>query len=113
MEYRPDVTKCPDCDVWLVPRLPDELKAHSVDSGGELEYQELVTVYKTADYSRYLIAKSVLDDAGIECFSQGDTLTSFWVEAKIMVREVDADDAREALEGIDDAGMTDEVEEGE
>jgi hypothetical protein len=110
MEYRPEVTKCPDCDVWLVPRLPDTLKAQTAGSDGELEYQELVPVYKTTDYSKYLIAKSILEDNGIECFSEGDTLSSFFVEARVLVREADVDDARDVLEGIDEEGTVAEDE---
>ncbi len=113
MEYRPDVTKCPDCDVWLVPRLPDSLKAQEAGSAGEVEYQELVPVYKTVDYSKFLIAKSILEDNGIECFSQGDTLSSYFVEARVLVREADVDDAREALEGIDEEGVVQDGEDSE
>lgn len=65
-EFVPGIKECPDCNVALVESLPKEMKK-------EYEYVELVTVF-AGDMSTTLVAKSILDDAGIKYFAKGESL---------------------------------------
>lgn len=65
-EFVPDIKECPDCDVALVESLPEKMMP-------EYEYVELVTVF-AGDMSTILVAKSILDDAGIRYFAKGEGL---------------------------------------
>ena len=53
---------CPDCETNLVEELPPEAQSEFVDR---------VTVLETTNHSVMLMAKSLLEDAGIDCFTQG------------------------------------------
>jgi hypothetical protein len=54
-EYRPGITRCPECNVDLVATLPPE----------EHDAPELVPVYELHDPSDLLAVESALDGAGI------------------------------------------------
>ncbi|MEW6050285.1 MAG: DUF2007 domain-containing protein [Candidatus Zixiibacteriota bacterium] len=110
-EYREGTYKCADCDVWLVTYLPD--KPADADSEpkpeldeseeGELEYQELVTILTTNNLSILLIARSVLDSAGIDYYTQGDALGGI-VDSRLLVRESDVEEAVKLLETLPEEG---------
>jgi len=100
-EYKPGVTTCPDCEVPLVPELPAET---------EPEFAELVTVLTTSDVSTALLARSLLEEAGISCFLKGHgpmellgtrsiSFVSGSDPGEIQVR---ADDVSEAVEALAD-----------
>lgn len=63
LEYEPGIARCADCNVKLVKTLPD-------DAG----YVEFVTVLETGNPAVLAVAKSLLDDAGIEYFAKGETV---------------------------------------
>ena len=75
-DYRPDVFKCPDCDVWLSSGISAEPNSSARDqspdqvSEGEPEYQDLVVVFKSSNYNQTLIAESMLDAAGVDYYAQ-------------------------------------------
>ena len=64
-EYREGFTRCSDCDVELVPALPDE--GHDPDS-------VLVQVLSTSDATIVAIVKSLFDEAGIEFVTRNEAL---------------------------------------
>ncbi|GAW91003.1 DUF2007 domain-containing protein [Calderihabitans maritimus] len=64
-EYVEGVKECPDCQVALVEELPPE---------PELEYVDLVTVLKSENPAVIMIAKSILEGAGIRYFAKGERL---------------------------------------
>jgi len=64
-EFKAGVTVCPDCNVPLVDTLPPEPEV-------EYEYIERIPIFKTTDQSKIMIAKSLLEEAGIDYFAQGE-----------------------------------------
>jgi hypothetical protein len=104
-EYREGFTTCADCDVALVPELSPE------DHEGE----DLVTVYGVGDPGDLVLAKSLLDDAGIPHFELGEgiqdlfgagRLGGFSIVAgpvQIQVPASRAEEARELLEELESA----------
>ena len=102
-EYVEGVTHCLECDVDLVAEL-EELEP-------EVEYVELVTVGAFTNASELMIAKSMLDDAGIDYFAKNEGVVGlfgggqigfnpFTGPIEIQVRPEDADMARELIEQI-------------
>ena len=100
-EYKPGVTRCPDCNELLVAELPPEEKLVP-------EYIELVTVFESSNHSKILIAKSILDESGIDYHPGSDALVDLFGggrlgfnpvtgAVKFQVRPDDADTARELL----------------
>lgn len=91
-EYLPGVLKCADCGVPLVRELPaaedpvatgeDRGRGRPVDGDaapdsadgaeGALDYIERVCVFDTFDFGSFLIARSLLEGAGIPVFPTGD-----------------------------------------
>lgn len=84
-EYLPGVLKCADCGVPLVRELPaprprdgsvdgsarhDESARQDGSDGpdGEVAYVDLVRVYDGFSLERYLVARSLLESAGIQVF---------------------------------------------
>jgi len=63
-EYREGITHCPDCDVDLVEKIPAE------------NMEDFVKVFESPDASLTVIIKSILDDAGIEYFVNGENMQS-------------------------------------
>ncbi len=97
-EYVDGVTECADCQVPLVTFLPPE---------PEPTYQEMVTVLTTTDSSELLVAKSMLEGAGITFFAQGEGLVDLFGKigfnpaigaVEVKVRPEDVELAREVLE---------------
>ena len=100
-EYRDGIFKCPDCDAWLVTTAPEEPES-------EPEYVELVTVLETSNNSVLLVAKSLLESAGIEYFAPADglldVLTPGIGDVKVQVNPDDEAEAREVLAGVELTG---------
>ncbi|MDW7652249.1 MAG: DUF2007 domain-containing protein [Bacillota bacterium] len=67
-EFVPRIRECPDCHVALVDTLQEEILPQD-----EYEYVELVTVFE-CDMSTALVAKSLLEGAGIKYFAKGERL---------------------------------------
>jgi hypothetical protein len=100
-EYREGFTRCSDCDAALVQTLP---------SVTETVPFEMVTVLETGDQSRIVVARSVLESAGIPCVARNERLqnlfgwgsigTGFSVPMgpiRLQVRNEDEEVARELL----------------
>ena len=102
-EYKEDVVKCPECNIDLVPILPEE------------DFLEFVKVFESADPNLTVIIKSVLDDAGIKYFVPGDNMQSilgakfsfaFGADignARFLVSKEDAETARELLKEVENS----------
>lgn len=69
-EFREGFTRCPDCDVELVARLPADARPGK----GE----DWVEVIDTADVSLLPILRSALDGAGIPFVVEGDEGLGLW-----------------------------------
>lgn len=96
-EYRQGFTLCSDCGVPLVPQLePDS----------EPEYVELVSVFKSNNQADLLIAKSLLEDAGIEYFAKNETAVGFFAQGlgpiELQVRPDDVESSYEVLAAMDE-----------
>jgi len=103
-EYKKGIKVCPDCDENLVDTLPPDEEEHDEED----KYANMVTVYETSDQSKILIAKSLLEEAGIEFFAQGDGIMDLFGAGRLgfnpvvgpvyfKVREEDEDRALEIL----------------
>ncbi len=103
-EYEIGITTCPDCRVPLVDELPPE---------DEIDYTELVTVFTTGDAGLFMLAKSILEDAGIDYYAKGEKTKELFA-AGFMELQVHPDNADEAIKLIDDMAkgnyVTDEDE---
>ena len=64
-EYQSGISRCADCDVQLVERLPEPPEPPPL---------QIVTVLATGDPLRMEMAKSLLDSAGLDYWVKGDGL---------------------------------------
>jgi arginine deiminase len=109
-EYELGMTVCPDCGVPLVSELPPE---------AETEFVELVTVLTTADAGVIAMAKSILEDAGIESYAKGEKTREMFAAGfvQIQVHPEDAAEAKSLLEdwqkGIPDMEYEDDTDDEE
>ena len=69
-EYLPHVTECPDCGEPLVAELPEE----DEDEPEFLDDGELAAVFSSSDPSALMLAKSLLEEADIDCFVDGQII---------------------------------------
>src|ERR1700720_1939924 len=88
--------------------IPAETAGEAEDSppGGRAKLRDLLTIRQFRDLPEALLAKSVLDSAGIECFLGDDNLIRMdWLWSnllggiKLRVRQEDALEASRLLEG--------------
>ena len=88
--------------------IPAETAGEAEDSppGGRAKLRDLLTIRQFRDLPEALLAKSVLDSAGIECFLGDDNLTRMdWLWSnllggiKLRVRQEDALEASRLLDG--------------
>ncbi len=96
-EYRPGFTRCADCGVDLVDRLPEAPRETHEEMSGDVR---LVKVLQTKDRSDVLSIQMGLDSAGIEYLLQGELMTSFRDPVVLLVREEDLERVRELLKEI-------------
>ncbi|HEV7516724.1 MAG TPA: DUF2007 domain-containing protein [Thermoanaerobaculia bacterium] len=106
-EYREGFSRCVDCEVALVEAPPSPV-THP-DPG------DVVTVFATGDPVALLTAKSLLEEAGIPCFTRGEGTqdlfgmgrlgTGFSLIAGPMEIRVGARRAREAEDLLDEADL--------
>jgi putative signal transducing protein len=68
-EYRPGFTRCADCDVDLVDKLPDVEEPPPF---------EMVTVLETGDQSLAAVAESILQGAGIPFIARNERLQNLF-----------------------------------
>lgn len=118
-EYLPEISKCPDCGVWLVRELPVDPKPQPTE---ELDDTPLEVVYSSFEYSRIQIAAAILEEAGIPHLLNDQPMHGILrapVPGKdpfeLIVRADDLEEAAQVLEGIDDLSELPEedVEPGE
>ena len=104
-EYEQGISYCEQCQTDLVDILPSE---------AEVVYRELVTVYTTGDEGLIGLIKSILDEAGIPCFTHSHGLQDLFAlgrmgtgfnpvagPVEIKVPQDRADEAAELLKDID------------
>lgn len=106
-EYRPGFTKCGECQMDLVDKLPDpDLSQEDKKAGPSplSPHAELVTVFESCDAVQIAIAKSVLQSAGISFTARGDYVQHLWPSAAVGAVEfqVGAEDAEAATELLQD-----------
>ena len=104
-EYDESVKRCPGCNMYLVKRL----KQLPV-----IENLELVEVLKTVDSLKVLMARSMLEEAGILYILKGWNPQSpypirFAQAAKLLVSADDLDRARELLDVLHQPGNDEQI----
>jgi len=107
-EFIEGITECPDCKVPLVNEL-------SVEEGPKYEpiYVDLVTVLESGDTGIIMVAKSLLENAGIRYYAKGETAKNLFGggtfcagfnpltgPAQIQVSKVDLEEALELLKDL-------------
>lgn len=95
-EYREGFTKCSDCGVDLVEKLPEE--SHEIDP--DIRFVEVLRTLNLVDIA---FIKSILDSEGIHYFISGDIIQNINPivdPAILMVVEYEADKARELLKDV-------------
>ena len=107
-EYREGVVRCAHCDVPLVVEL------EPVPEPPGPNVLPLVTVLSTADEATVLVARSLLDDAGIRYFTRNEQLQDllglgrvggYNILAGPIVLQVRADDAEVVLGALREAEL--------
>ena len=68
-EYVPGIVKCPDCDVKLVAKLPEE-------KSGDPSEKEYVELYPLPGQIYAEMVKEALDKQGIQCILIPDMISS-------------------------------------
>jgi hypothetical protein len=98
-EYRPGFTRCSDCGVDLVDRLPEEPRT---GRSRRIDSSKLVPILQTNDRSDVLSIKIALDSEGVEYILQGEIMASFRTSDPVvlLVREDEVESVREILSGI-------------
>jgi len=107
-EFIEGITECPDCKVPLVNEL-------SVEEGPTYEpiYVDLVTVLESGDPGVIMVAKSLLENAGIRYYAKGETAQNLFGvgtfgtgfnpltgPAQIQVSKADLEEALELLKDL-------------
>ena len=102
-EYLGHVSKCPDCEIYLVDRLDAE------ETGGQRSHStchdgvELVKILHTYSPNDIIMLKSVLDAAGVTYFIQGENLNHVRPAAEpaiLLVAREQEDEVRELLKDM-------------
>jgi putative signal transducing protein len=108
-EYQAGFSKCADCDVDLVDEAPPvDIKI--------AEWKEMVTIAKISDYAFLLVAKSLLQDAGIpylaknegvqDLFGLGRIGTGFSIVAQPVELQVPPELVDDAVQLLDEIEST-------
>jgi len=109
-EYRRGIYVCEGCDVPLVDFLPDDEKSESTEPQDNV----FMDLFITSNAGEIAMIKSLLDDAGIDYYFQGERFASVHSGAFPSRLYVRADQCDEALEILRDLhfsvfGDTDET----
>ena len=98
-EYREGFTRCSDCDVDLVEKLPDKEEEETAEEHEHLDDLNFVSVLSTRDITDVVNLKSILDAEGIHYFMQGENMKYIRPvdSVTLMVRE---DEVQRVLELI-------------
>lgn len=100
-EYREGFIHCSDCDVDLVPKLPEESKSMQIELDTDDAFVSLFSTYNLADIA---VIKSILDDNEIEYFIQGENtayIRGYMDPSILKVRKDQADTVKELLKDFD------------
>lgn len=96
-EYNPGITKCADCDVPLVDKLPEEKELPP-----KPPYKQLKALFNTAEIA---VIKSILDDAKIDYYFRGERFQAMHVPlvdpAILMIREDQFEAVKKLLEELE------------
>jgi hypothetical protein len=96
-EYVPGFTRCADCDVALVEKLPAAKPARREPARREAT-DDLVTVFSSHDLGSAAVAQSLLRSAGIRFSVRGELVPyPGALPVELQVRAGDADEARRNL----------------
>ncbi len=100
-EYRPEISRCPDCNVDLIDALPVDEEIEE-----EAEYDpnaRFVEIFATASVTDVALIKSVLDSEGIHYFVTGETTspTRHVTPISIKVLEEEAEQVSDLLMELD------------
>ena len=109
-EYRPGIESCPDCGAELVAKLPP-IPPKSIKDNHPENSPKLVAVFETYVLPEIAIAKSILDEAGIDYISRDHLAEAAYFmdgPSSIMVASDDAERAHELLANIAMDRMLDE-----
>ncbi len=101
-EYREGFTHCPDCDVDLVDKLPEEkTKDKNIEADEDQTFIPILSTYNLGDIA---LIKSVLDNEGIEYFLQGENtayIRGYMDPTILMVRNDQVKIVKELLKDFD------------
>jgi hypothetical protein len=100
-EYNRGIYVCEECDVPLVDRLPDDEQSENPE-GVELQDNTFLDIFITSNAGEIAMIKSLLDDAGIDYYFQGEHFASVHSGAYPSRLFVHADQCEEALEILRD-----------
>jgi hypothetical protein len=96
-EYRPEFTRCAECDVDLVPDSPQSTEVQSE----YIDYEEVLWTHSPSDVA---IIKSLLDAEGITYFFQGETVAPYLYNAvpmRLLVKKDEREAVTEILKDVD------------
>jgi hypothetical protein len=96
-EYRPEFTRCAECNVYLVPDPPPSTEIEPE----YIEYEEVLSTYSPSDVA---FIKSLLDAEGITYFFQGETVSPllyYVVPMRLLVKIDEIETATELLKDLE------------
>jgi hypothetical protein len=98
IEYRPGFTRCTDCDVELVPSLPQEAPAE-----GDTAPMELVELATFPNASEAEMIQELLEDNGISTVLRGDAdplgVIAGSTIITLLVKQADLPEAQKLYDG--------------
>lgn len=111
-EYRRGIYVCADCDVPLVDFLPDDEQSESIEPQDDV----FIDIFITSNAGEIAMIKSLLEDAGIDYYFQGERFASVHsglYPSRLYVRADQCDEALEILRDLHFSvfGDTDEATE--
>ncbi len=99
-EYVQGIFRCPECDIDLVDRLPEETETEKPIIDKDAQFVEIMNTYDAAVLT---LVKSILDDIGISYFIQGEHsvyVYSHIFPARVLVVKKDAEMALQVLKDL-------------
>jgi hypothetical protein len=96
-EYVDGITECPDCHIPLVEELLEETEPKDF-----LPYVKVLATFNSADL---IVIKSLLENAGLDYYIEGENFHYLGIPpaqaVKLVVREDQVETAKELLSGLD------------
>ena len=100
-EYREGFTHCPDCNVDLVDKLPEEDKDKNNEAGEDQTFIPVLSTYNLGDVA---LIKSILANEDIEYFLKGENteyVSACMDPVVLMVRDDQVKIVKELLKDFD------------